>query len=327
MSVIFSCRTVISALLFGIALAASSAAGAQNYPSRPIHLIVAYSAGGTGDVIARIISQKLGEQLGQSIVVENRAGASGAIGARSVATAEPDGYTLLVGQTAEIAINQHFMGNQGYDPDKDLLPVALAGVVPLALTVPASAPYSTLEEFVKVLKSGKALTFASAGTGTPGYFAGELLKLRTNANLTHIPYKGAGPALNDLLGNHVDMYFPGFPAVMAQMKGGTLKILASSMAKRVAISPNIPAVAEVTSIGEFDFSLWAGLFAPKGTPQSVIGRLNTAVNKVLMDPEIRLRLADTGTEVTPMTVNQFAAFVESESSKYVEIIRETGVKP
>jgi tripartite-type tricarboxylate transporter receptor subunit TctC len=310
-----------------LSLAAALPATAQNFPTRPVHLIVAYSAGGTGDVIARTISDALSARLGQTVVVENRAGASGAIGARSVATADPDGHTLLVGQTAEVAINQHFLGNQGYDPDKDLLPVALAGVVPLALSVPAQAPYSTVEELVAVLKSGKALTFASAGTGTPGHFAGEILKLRTKASMTHVPYKGAGPALNDLIGNHVDMYFPGFPAVMPQMKAGTLKILAVSSAKRSPAGPDVPTVAEKTGIQEFDFTLWAGIFAPKGTPKEIVAKLNTEINAVLNDPAIRKKLTDGGTDVTAMSVDQFTQFVKSESAKYVQVIKETGVKP
>ena len=299
---------------------------AESFPDKPIHLIVAYAPGGTGDVIARIVSEKLGETLHQPIVVENRAGASGAIGARYVAAAAPDGYTLLVGQTAEVAINQNLFANQGYDPDTDLVPIALAGVVPLALTVPASAPYATLADFVKVIKSGKEVTFASAGTGTPGDFAGELLKLRLKGNMVHVPYKGAGPALNDLLGNHVDMYFPGFPAVLQHMKGGTLKILATSTARRVKVAPNIPTVAEVTGIKEFDFSLWAGLFAPKGTPAPVIEALNTAFNQTLNDPKINARLADTGAQVTAMTTAEFSAFVHAESDKYKKLIAETGVK-
>jgi tripartite-type tricarboxylate transporter receptor subunit TctC len=241
--------------------------------------------------------------------------------------AKPDGYTLLLGQTAEIAINQHFMGTQTYDPDKDLVPIALTGVVPLALTVPANAPYSTLAEFVSVLKSGKPVTFASAGTGTPGQFAGELLRLRIRANMTHVPYKGAGPALSDLIGGHVDMYFPGFPAVMAQMKGGTLKVLAASTAKRVPTAPDIPSVAEVTGISAFDFTLWSGIFAPKATPAELIKRLNAEVNKVLEDPGVASRLTEIGVQITTMSPEQFTAFVRTESGKYLDLIKETGIRP
>lgn len=297
----------------------------QVYPSRPIQLVVAYAAGGTGDIVARSISDKLGIALGQSVVVENRAGASGSIGAHSVTTAAPDGYTLLVGQTGEIAVNQHWLKGLNYDPDKDLMPIALAAVVPLALVVPAKAPYSTFPEFLAALKAKPKMTFASAGIGTPGHFAGELLKLKFDDNLTHVPYKGAGPALNDLIGNHVDFYFPGFPAAAPHVKGGTLKILALSSAKRSPAAADVPTVAEVTGITDYDFTLWAGIFAPRGTPQAVIDRLNKEINAVLAQAGVKSRLEAAGAVVTPMSVAQFKGFVEDESKKYLRVIKETGV--
>jgi tripartite-type tricarboxylate transporter receptor subunit TctC len=314
-------------LAAGAFLSGAVAANAQGYPNRTIHLIVAYSVGGTGDVVARLLSDKLGTALGQSVVVENRAGASGTIGARAVATAAPDGYTLLMGQTAEISINQHWMKEIGYDPDKDLLPVALCAVVPLALVVPANAPYSTIAEYLAFLKSGKPSSYASAGTGTPGHFAGELLKLRTKSNMTHVPYKGAGPALNDLVGGHVDMYFPGFPAVTPQVKGGTLKLLAVSSATRAPSAPDVPTVKEAAQIDNFDFTLWAGVFAPHGTPNEVVSRLNSEINKILASPDTAAKFANLGAEIRVMTVAQFGAFAKAESIKYIGIIKETGAKP
>lgn len=312
-------------IALAVALAATALpALAQTYPSGPMHLVVAYAAGGTGDVVARIVAPKLAIALNQSVLVENRAGASGAIGARSVATATPDGLTLLVGQTAEVAINQHWLKGLQYDPDKDLMPVALLAVVPLALVVPAKAPYSNMAEFLTALKTAK-LTFASAGTGTPGHFAGELLKAKTKANLTHVPYKGAGPALNDLIGGHVDLYFPGTPAAIPLLKNGLAKVLAVSSAKRSGIAPNVPTVAETTGMKDFDFTLWAGIFAPHGTPQPVIDRLNTEINKVLNDPATRKLLVDNGADVETLSVEQARAFVKNESSKYQRIIKETGV--
>ena len=316
-------RICVVAMAMPLAFAALPALG-QPYPSSPVHLIVAYAAGGTGDVVARIVAPKLSIALGQSVVVENRAGASGAIGARSVATATPDGLTLLVGQTAEVAINQHWLKGLNYDPDKDLQPVALIAVVPLALVVPTKAPYSTMAEFLAALPTSK-LTFASAGTGTPGHFAGELLKAKTKGNLTHVPYKGAGPALNDLIGSHVDLYFPGMPAAMPLVKGGLVKVLAVSSAKRSGIAPDVPTIAETTGMKDFDFTLWAGIFAPHGTPQAVVAQLNTEINKVLNEPDTRQRLVEAGAEVEPLSVDQFRAFVDAESSKYARIIKETGV--
>jgi tripartite-type tricarboxylate transporter receptor subunit TctC len=298
---------------------------ADSYPSKPIKMIVAYSAGGTGDVVGRIVADKLSAALGQQVIVENRAGASGTIGARAVVSADPDGYTLLLGQTAEISVNQHWLKNIGYDPDKDLQPIALASVVPLALVVPAKAPYSDIAGYLAFLKSGKPSTFASAGSGTPGYFAGEFLKPRLKSKMTHVPYKGAGPALNDLVGGHVDMYFPGFPSVTALVKGGTLKLLAVSSAKRAPSAPDVPSVKEASGIDNFDFTLWQGIFAPRGTPKEIVDRLNTEINKVLKSEDVAKRFAELGAEINITSVDQFKQFVAAESVKYVSIIKEGGL--
>jgi len=302
-------------------------ASAQTFPSKPVHLIVAYAPGGTGDVVARVIAEKLSAALGQSVVVENRAGASGAIGATSVVNAAPDGHTLLVGQTGEIVVNQYWMKGLTYDP-KSLMPVALATVVPLALTVPGKTPYASMTDMFKAMQtSGKQFSFASAGTGTPGHFAGEYLSAKMPGKLVHVPYKGAGPALNDIIGGHVDMYFPGFPPVMPMMKAGTVKVLAVSSSQRSEAAPDIPTVAEATGFADFDFTLWQGFFAPRGTPADVIAKLNGEINKILRDPEVRQKLVDAGANVMPLSTGEFAAFVQAESEKYQRIIRETGLKP
>ncbi len=319
-------RSIIAASLVALSIAASLPACAEPFPNKTVHLIVAYSPGGTGDVVARVIADRLGTALGQSVVVENRAGASGAIGAQAVLNSTPDGHTLLLGQTAEIVVNQYWIKGLTYDP-ASLMPVALATVVPLALSVPASAPYSTLADMLKTLSSSdQKFSFASAGTGTPGHIAGEYLSAKLPGRLVHVPYKGAGPALNDLIGSHVDMYFPGFPAAMPLVKAGTLKVLAVSSAQRSQAAPEIPTVAEVTGIGDFDLTLWQGFFAPKGTPGEVIARLNGEINKILAEPEVRQRLIDAGANVVPLSLDAFATFVKNESEKYERIIKLTGVK-
>jgi tripartite-type tricarboxylate transporter receptor subunit TctC len=180
-----------------------------------------------------------------------------------------------------------------------------------------------------MIKAAEArpLTFASAGTGTPGHFAGELLKFRTSSNMTHVPYKGAGPALNDLLGGHVDFFFSGFPAAVAQVKAGTLKLIAVSTAKRSAAAPDVPTVAEAAGLPGFDVGLWQGVFAPRGTPQDVVLRLNAEINKIVSQPDITAKLRDDGADVSPLGVDQFTAFVKAESDKYLEIIKQSGVKP
>jgi len=317
-------RTMSRTLLMAGMCFAALPVQAQNYPSGPVHMIVAYAPGGTGDVVARIVAQPLSVALGQTIIVENRAGATGAIGARSVATATPDGLTLLVGQTGEISINQHWVKDLNYDPDKDLMPVALLAVVPLALVVPAKTPANDMAEFMASLRKDK-LTFASAGKGTPGHFAGEMLKAKTKGNLTHVPYKGAGPALNDLIGAHVDMYFPGMPAALPLMKSGLVKVYGVSSAKRSSIAPEVPTIGETIGMKDFDFTLWAGVFAPRGTPPDIVTKLNTEINKVLNDPETRKKLTEGGADVDPMSVAQFHDFVQRESAKYNAIIKETGV--
>jgi tripartite-type tricarboxylate transporter receptor subunit TctC len=317
-------RLLVGALA---ALAVTLPASAQSFPSHPIRVVVAYAPGGTGDLVARIVADKLGPVLGQTVVVENRAGATGAIGATAVLQAPPDGHTLLLGQTGEVVVNPYWMKVLTYEP-RDLVPVALATVVPLALAVPGSAPYTTMDDMLKAIQSSaKPFTFASAGTGTPGHLAGEYLSAKLPGKLTHVPYKGAGPALNDIIGGHVDMYFPGFPPVMPLMKAGTVKVLAVSSAARSQAAPDIPTVAEATGFSDFDFTLWQGFFAPKGTPPEVIARLNAEINKILNQPETRQKLLDAGANVVPQSIVEFTAFVQAEREKYERIIRLTGVKP
>src|SRR5712671_3482486 len=301
-------------------------AGAQTYPTRTIHLIVPFAAGGTGDIVARVVAERLAPALGQSVVVENRAGASGTVGSKAVATATPDGHTLLLGQTGEMAINQHWSRGLGYDPERDLQPIGLATVVPLALVVPGKASYGTVAEMLKSAGE-RGLSFASTGAATPGHFSGEVLKLRTKSNLTHVPYGGAGPALNDLLGAHVDLFFSGFPPTVPHVRAGTLKLLAVSSARRSAVAPDVPTVAEASGIADFDITLWQGFFAPRGTPKATIDQLNTEINKVLALPEIKARLLEVGADVMPTSVDQFVAFVRAESDKFLQIIKDANLKP
>ena len=318
-------RNNIVATLFAT-LSLALPASAQPYPARTITLVVGYAPGGTGDFIARVIGAKLAEKFGRTVVVENRAGASGLIAAQYVAKSSADGYTILAGQTPEIAINPSFL-NSGLDVARDLAPIALGGVVPLALVVPKSVPYATVSDMLKAAQSPKGLLFASAGTGTPGHFAGELLKLASHGTMTHVPYKGAAPALADLLGSHVDFYFPGFPAALPFVHAGQMKMLAVSTARRAAMAPDVPTVAEATGIKDFDFSLWGGFFAPHDTPPDVVAALNKAINDALALPDIRKKMDDAGVDILPMSVDQFAAFIKAESDKYARIVKATGIRP
>jgi tripartite-type tricarboxylate transporter receptor subunit TctC len=320
-------RAVAAAAVAGGLLLASLPAWPQTYPSRPIRLIVSFPPGGTGDIIGRIVANQLAIELNQSIVVENHSGAGGTIGARDVVNAAPDGYTLTVGQTPEIAVNPYFMKDVGYDPQKDLQPIALAGVVPLALVVPPNSPFSTVAQWVTALRANQPLTFASAGIGTPGHLAGELLKLKLDSKLVHVPYKGAGPALNDVAGGQVDFYFPGYPGAVPLVQGGRVKMLAISTANRSPLSPDTPTVAEATEIPDFDFTLWAGFFAPRALPMDIATRLNAAINKVILEPDVKARLQQTGAAVSAMSINQFTAFVRGEIYRYQTIIKAADLKP
>ena len=320
-------RAIATATLAIVIAAAALPAWPQSYPSRPIHLIVSFPPGGTGDIIGRIIAGQLSIELGQSVVVENRSGAGGTIGARDVVNAQPDGYTLTVGQTPEIAINPYFMKDVGYDAMRDLQPIALAGVVPLALVVPPNSPYSTAAQWLAALRANQPLTYASAGIGTPGHLTGELLRLKIDSKLVHVPYKGAGPALTDVAGGQVDFYFPGYPGAVPLMQSGKIKMLAVSTAKRSPMAPDMPTVAEVTGMSNFDFTLWAGFFGPRALPMDIATRLNTAINKVMLEPDIKSRLEATGAAVSALSIDQFTAFVRADVERYKGIIKDGDLKP
>jgi tripartite-type tricarboxylate transporter receptor subunit TctC len=327
MKTIAVARAAGAAALAAALVAVAPPAWAQSFPNRPIHLIVNYAPGGTGDILGRIIANQLSNELGQSIIVENRPGAAGTIGARDVVNAPPDGYTLTLGQTPEIAIDPYFMKDVGYDPLQDLQPIALAGVVPMALVVPPQSPFSTAAQWVTALRAAQPLTFASAGIGSPGHLAGELLKLKLDSKLIHVPYKGAGPALNDVAGGQVDFYFPGYPGAVPLMQSGQVKMLAVSTAKRAPLAPDIPTVAEATGIADFDFTLWAGFFGPRALPRDIAGQLNAAINKVILEPDIKSRLEQTGAVVSALSIDQFAKYIRSEVDRYKAIIKQADLKP
>jgi tripartite-type tricarboxylate transporter receptor subunit TctC len=318
---------IAAATIAAVLMGAAPPAWAQAYPNRPIHLIVNFAPGGAGDILGRIIGNQLAIELHQSVVVENHAGAGGTIGARDVVNAAPDGYTLSVAQTPEIAINPYFMKDVGYDPLKDLQPLALAGVMPLALAVPAKSPYATVAQWVAALRAGTPMTFASAGVGTPGHLAGEMLKLKLDNKLIHVPYKGAGPALNDVAAGNVDFYFPAYPSAVPLAQGGKIRLLAVSTAKRSTVSPDLPTVAEATGIANFDFPLWVGFFGPRGLPVDIAQKLNGAINKIILEPAINARLKAIGPEISALSIDQFSAFVRTDIAKYREIIKEGNLKP
>lgn len=321
-------RLLAAALLAACALPAGTAFAQAKYPNKTITIVVAYVAGGTGDVLARNISDKLGQALGTSVVVENRPGASGLIGTQMAARAAPDGYTVLMGQTTEMSINKYLIKNTPVDPEKELAPVILVGRVPLGLAVKSDSPYANLKALLDAMRSGTSgLSFASSGIGTPGHLSAEQLKLVTKSPIVHVPYKGAGVALTDLLGGHVTFFFSGMPAAIPHVKTNKLRLLAVSTANRAPALPDVPTVAEAGSQAGFDFSLWGGLYVPAATPREIVATLNREVAKILAPgSEVRERLMSDGTEIAPDTPEHFGNFTRAEARKYERIIRESGVK-
>lgn len=301
-------------------------ARADTYPNRIVRLVVAWPAGATADFFGRQFGEWLRKRTGQSVVVDNIPGVSGALGARNVARSAPDGYTLLSGNAPEIAINPHLTPDIGYNPLNDFEQVSLLGNVPLGMIVPAKSPYKTLSDLLDAARKNPGkLNFASAGFGTPGHFAGEALGLLGNAKMVHVPYKGGAPALNDVLSGVVDFYFVGLPAALPQEQGGNVRILAVSTAKRTPVAPKVPTVVE-SGIPDFDFSLWAGLQAPKGTPEPILDFLNAEVAAFLADPEIKKKVLAQGSETVAYSRKEYVEFVKLESQKYARIAERLGIK-
>lgn len=310
-----------------VALLSVGAAQAQPYPSKPIRIVTPYNPGGTADIMARLVAQKLTEAWGVQAVVENRAGASGMIGADAVAKAAPDGYTLLAAYVTEIAIVPSLYPKASYDPVRDLAPVALTALTPMILVMTPSIPATSVKEFVALARAKpKQYAYASAGSGSPAHLAGELLQRAGGIELTHVPYKGGGQALTDTLAGHTAMFFSSMPSALPHIKAGKLRGVAISSAKRSSAAPEVPTVAESGGF-EFDISAWNGLFAPAGTPREIVERINAVVAKGLTAPDVNERLSREGADPAPWSVEQFRAFVQAEVAKFSRIIRDAGVKP
>lgn len=301
------------------------AQAAPGYPSRPVSVVVPYAPGGQGDVFARLIGQPLGQALEQTVVVENRPGASGALGARLVAKADPDGHTLLLGQTGEIAINGLVMTSPGYDALQDLQGIALVGNSPLVLAVPANAPYQDLPGLLQAAREQPGrLAYASSGTATPGHIAAAALAKESGTEMIHVPYKGAGQAITDLAGGQVDFFFASASSIVSQLQGGRIRALAVSTLEPVAALADTPTVAQ--TLPGFDFSLWGGYFAPAGTPAQVIDQLNTEINAIIQTPKLRERFEAEGSAVNTLTPAAFNDFVRNETEKYRRLIADLGVR-
>ena len=302
---------------------AARAQGAT-YPSRPITLIVPYAPGGGNDVLARGVAEPMGKTLGQPVVIENHGGAGGSIGTRQVAKSEPDGYTLGLGGTGTLAIDPTLYPNAGYDPRKDFAPVGLIATSPLIILVNPSLPAHNVKELIALAKAqpGK-LNYASAGRGSGIHLGTVLFAETAGIELTHIPYKGSGPALTDLLGGHVAIYFSSLPPAIGLVKEGKLRALGVTSLKRSPIFPDVPTVAEQGLPG-FEAVLHYGIVAPTGTPRPIIDKLNKALRAALNSPEVHKRIATEGAEPLPTTPEQYAADIDREETKWSALVKKSG---
>jgi tripartite-type tricarboxylate transporter receptor subunit TctC len=313
-----------SCALAGLALL-TSVAGADDYPTRPITLIVPFPPGGSTTVMARNVADKMSAALGQQIVVDNRGGAGGTLGTRFVAKAAPDGYTILLSYTATMAIAPAMNANAGYDPGKDFAPIGMIGFAPSVLVVHPSMPVHSIAELISQAKAAPSpLQYGSPGVGTVNHLAFEYLATEAGIKLLHVPYKGNGPAISDLLGGHIPMMFLPIPVALGNVKAGTLRALAITSVKRSSLLPDVPTVAE--SVPGFEVALRYGLAAPAGTPRAVIARLNKELNAALVAEDVKTRLATEGAEALPGTPEIYAADIAVEEKKYGGLVKKLGLK-
>jgi tripartite-type tricarboxylate transporter receptor subunit TctC len=309
-----------------IALAASlSPAMAQDYPTHPIRIVSPYPPGGTTDILARMLAPKLSAALGQPVIVDNKAGASGNIGTELVARSKPDGYTLLLGNNTGVVINQNLY-KLNINPAEDLAPVALVGLVPCALYVHPSVPANSVAEFVALVKKSPGkYSFASAGSGSPQHLAGEMINIAFGLDLVHIPYKGSGPAITDVVAGQVPVGFESTVVLQPFVESRRVRPLATTGAKRSISMPEVPTMMEFGAT-DYDLTNWYGLFAPAGTPVEILNKLNAEVRKAMATAEIKERLAKMGSAVVPGTAAEFAQFIKEEVPRWSAVVKKSGAK-
>jgi tripartite-type tricarboxylate transporter receptor subunit TctC len=316
---------IIRTLIFGLSmLLVPPAAQAQDFPNRQIRLIVPFPAGGPNDIIARLVGQRMSELFKQTIIIDNRSGQAGVLGTDVVAKAAPDGYTIGIVSASSLVINPT-MEKIAYDPKKDLAPVTLVTTVPEMLVVASNVPANNMAELVALAKAqpGK-LNFASAGVGGLPHLAGELLKLTAKIDIVHVPYRGAAPAINDLLGQQVQMVFLDLPVILPQIQAGKLKPIALGARQRAPTAPDVPTTAEV-GMPDLLIENWYGMIAPAGTPEKIVAEINRVANEAMNDPQVKQKLADQGLTVAGDTPEQFRAFIDSETTKWAKVMKDAGV--
>jgi tripartite-type tricarboxylate transporter receptor subunit TctC len=316
------------ALVAGFALACTTSmpVAAADYPTKPITLIIGFAPGGPSDVMARILTKKMEEVLKQPFVIENRPGAGGSLAGTAVARSAPDGYTVLLATGSLLAINVSLYKNLGYDPEKDFEPISLIGMQTNVLYTHPSVPAKTLSELIAHAKANPGkLSFGSGGIGTPAHLAGELLKIEAKIDITHVPFRGTGPTLQNVIGGHVPMAFNPPSPLIPHIQSGAIRAIAITTLARTGALPDVPTVAESGFPG-FEATTWHGLVAPAGTPKEVVAALHRAVHATLNDPAARKQLTDLGIDLAANSPDEFRAYIKSEIPKWAKIVQASGAK-
>ena len=313
------------ASLIAVAACLPFAAAAQEWPAKPIRIVVPFAAGGTSDILARALGERLQAALKQTVIIDNKAGAGGVIGADSVAKSAPDGTTFLLGTIASHAINPVLNPKMPYDAAKDFAPVILLGSISNVLLVGSDQPYKNVKELIAAVKAKPGMPFASAGQGSSQHMSGEAFRLLAGVELTHVPYKGSAPAIQDVIGGQIPMSFETATVALPHIQSGKVRALAVTSAKRSKVLPDTPTLQEAGVAG-FDVSSWQALYAPAGTPAAIVKRLNAEIEKIIAEPEMKARMDGLGLDHSPNTPEQFTAFGQSELVKWAKIVKDGNVK-
>jgi len=318
--------SLLAAAAFAAASFATFTAAAQSFPQRPVRFVVPYAPGGSTDTLARSMGTRMSELLGQQVVVDNRPGANGDIGMTIVARAPADGYSIVLGYIANLAIGPSLYDKMPYDPVKDFAPITQVAGAPNIFVLHPSLPAKTFKEFLGYAKANpKKVSFASAGVASVGHLTGELLNELAGTDMQHIPYRGSGQAVTDLLGGHIKVMISGMSSTLAHVRSGKLVAIAVTSAKRSPSAPEVPTIGE--TFPGVEASAWYGVLAPAGTPKPVVARLNADIHKSLQDPAVEKRLANVGFEITYGTPEQFSAYIKSEIKKWAKVVKASGAKP
>lgn len=324
-------RRFLAVLTAACAFAAIAPVHAQSWPTKPVRIVVPFPAGGTTDIVARSIGAELQKMWGQSVIIDNRPGAGGNIGADAVAKSAPDGYTVLMGTVGTHAINHALYTQNGqkmpFDPVKDFAPVTLCAAVPNVMVINPRLPVNSVPEFIKYAKANPGkVNMASSGNGTSIHLTGELFKTVTGTYMVHLPYRGSAPALTDLIAGNVNVMFDNLPSALPHIKSGRLRALAVSSKTPSAALPGVPTIEQAANLKDFDASSWFGLFAPAGTPRAIVDKFQSDVAKALAVPEVRERFVSQGAEPGGNTPDQFTAFIKGESEKWARVVKFSNAK-